>query len=156
MKISEKDKQAAFALLVLSAAAFIAYALFIAEPADKPASLEAFVASAAASPKIGLFLDGRGASGQTVILIGQCGTDLASGRLLGSHVVETYGCDDNGCISTSSAGNGSSKMTYEQVRKKLREVPYVEISAGTPSTLFFERHMEIRLDEGYNASCRIG
>jgi hypothetical protein len=156
MKISERDKQAAFALLVLLAAAVAAYALFFAEPAEKQSDLEGFVASAAASPKIGLFMDGREASAQEVISIGQCGTDLASGRLFGSHVVETYGCDNAGCISTSSEGNGSAKLTYEQARRKLREMPYVAISAGKPSTLFFERHIEIRLDASYNASCRLG
>lgn len=156
MKLSEKSKQAAFALLALCAAAVALYALLFSEPADKPSDLEGFVASVVSSPSIGLFMDARGASQATAKTLYQCGTDIAGGKLFGSHQVETYGCDDSGCLSTSSSGNGSTKLTYEQAKRKLRGLPYVAVMAGKPSTLFFERHIEIRLDNSFNGTCRIG
>ena len=157
MKISENDKNTAFAVLALAAIAVALYAIFLAEPADiaKP-DIEAFVNTASLSPKIGLLMDARGADTDTARLIYQCGTNLASGALYGSHIVETYGCDDTGCISTSSAQNGSTKLTYEQAKKKLRDIPYIGVALGKPKTLFFEKHVEIYLDKSFNGSCKIG
>ena len=156
MKISEKDKQAAFALLILAAAAVVAYALIFATPPDKPSSLDGFVANAANYDNISLFMDARGADTATARKIYQCGTDLAAGQLFGSHLVETYGCDDSGCISASSSQNGSARLTYESARLMLRGQPYVEIKQGSPQTLFFENHMEIYLDSSFNGTCKIG
>ncbi len=156
MKISEKDKQAAFALLLIAAAAVVAYAVFFAEAPDSPSTIEGFVANAAARNNLGLFMDARGTDAPTARKIFQCGTDLAAGKFFGSHTVETFGCDDTGCLSASSAANGSSRLTYEQARGQLRNQPYVEVKAGAPSTLFFENHVEISLDGSFNGTCRIG
>ena len=136
--------------------AVAAYVLFFAQPSDQPSTLEGFVANAANSSQLGLFMDARGTDSATARVLYQCGTDLASGKLFGSHIVETYGCDDTGCLHTSSAANGSDNLTYGQSLSKLRSIPYVEVAQGSQRTLFFAHHMEIYLDSGFNGSCRIG
>lgn len=153
---SERDRNALFALLVIAALAAAAYVLFFVQQTDRPSTLEGFVSNAANSSQLGLFMDARGADFATARVLYQCGTDLAGGKLFGSHIVETYGCDDTSCLHTSSTGNGSEGLTYDQTLSKLRSIPYVEVAQGSPRTLFFERHMEIYLDSSFNGSCRIG
>lgn len=154
--LSERDRTAIFALLIIAAAAAGAYALLSSRPSDQPSTLDAFVAGAANSSQLGLFMDARGTDAATARVLYQCGTDLAGGKLFGSHTVETYGCDDTGCLHTSSAANGSDNPTYEQALSSLRSMPYVEVAQGSPKTLFFEHHIEIYLDGSFNGSCRIG
>ena len=154
--LPERDRNALFALLALAAVAVAAYALLSAKPADQPSTLDAFVANAANSSQLGLFMDARGANATTARALYQCGTDLAGGKLFGSHIVETYGCDDTGCLHTSSAANGSDTPTYKQALASLGSMPYVEVEPGSPRTLFFANRIEIYIDGSFNGSCRIG
>ncbi|MEM4348698.1 MAG: hypothetical protein QXN37_03955 [Candidatus Anstonellaceae archaeon] len=154
MKISEKDKQIAFALLVLTAALVALYAIFFFEPYQKETNLEEFLQKAYASEKIALFLDARGTDEETARKIYQCATDLASGKFVGTKTVETYGCDDSQCIYMGSGG--TKHLTYEQVRQSLRDLLYIRVSAGAPSTKAFENRLEIKLDSNYSGGCKIG
>jgi hypothetical protein len=44
-------------------------------------------------------------------------------------------------------------MSFEQARKKVSQMPYFIIKQGDTSAYnFFERHMEILVGKGYNAT----
>ena len=156
IKLSERDRQAGFALLVVAAISLVAYVLFFTPPVDKPSDMDTFVGRVLGSNNVSLFLDARGASQESSRIVFQCGVDIAGGSLFGSKTVATYACDNDGCISANSASNGSNTLTYETVQKKLAGMPYVLVRSGVPSTLFFENHAEITIDESFNASCKLG
>ena len=156
IKLSERDRQAGFALLALLAVALVAYVVFLAPPTDTPSDMDTFVGRVLGAPAVSLFFDMRGTPPSDVSRIYQCGVDIAGGSLFGSKVVTTYACDDKGCISANSASNGSSTLTYEQVLKKLPGSPYILVKGGAPSTKFFLNHAEITVDQTFNASCKLG
>ena len=156
IKLSERDRQAAFALLAILAAGLAAYAIFIAEPPDPAADIDTFVGNVLASQNVALFFDMRNTPPEAASKIYQCGVDIAGGSLFGSKTVSTYACDDSECMAVNSAQNGSSRLTYEQVKKSLRGVPYILVKGGTPSTLFFTSHAEITVDESFNSNCKLG
>ena len=156
IKLSERDRQAGFALLAIAAVALVAYVLFFAPPPDTPSDMDTFVGKVLGVPAVSLFFDMRDAPPEAASKIYQCGVDIAGGKLFGSKTVTTYACDKDGCISANSASNGSTALTYEQVQKKLGGTLYVLVRAGAPSTKFFENHAEITLDETFNASCKLG
>ncbi|MCX8197544.1 MAG: hypothetical protein N3G80_04510 [Candidatus Micrarchaeota archaeon] len=154
MAFSEKDKLLAFVLLVLISLFVTIYAVFFFEPPKKQISLQEFLDAAYPAQTIALFLDARGADEEAARKIYQCGTDLAGGRFLGSKEVETYGCDDKECVYMGK--EGAKKMTLEQIKSRLRNMIYIQISFGAPSTKAYENRLEIRLDSSYNQSCKIG
>jgi len=154
--LSERDRQALFALLAIAAIGLAAYVLFLAEPADAPSDMDTFVGKVLASPNAALFFDVRGASAEEARIVYQCGVDLAGGSLFGSKTLSTYACDDNECMSVNSAQNGSNTLTYEQVRKNLRTLPYLMIKSGAPSSKFFASHAELTIDSSFNATCKLG
>jgi hypothetical protein len=154
--IKENDRRALFALLAVIAVALVAYAVFFYEPADTPSDIDTFVAKAMASDRVGLFLDARGADVDSARIVFQCGVDIAGGQLFGSKTLSTYACDDKECVAVNSAQNGSSTLTYDQVKKGLRTMPYIAIKSGTPDTKFFANHAEISVDESFGGSCRLG
>ena len=156
IKLSERDRQAGFALLALLAVALVAYVVFLSPPADTLSDMDTFVGRVLGAPAVSLFFDMRSAPPADVSRIYQCGVDIAGGSLFGSKTVTTYACDANGCISANSASNGSSTLTYEQVIKKLSGSPYILVRGGAPSTKFFLNHAEITVDGSFNASCRLG
>jgi hypothetical protein len=156
IKISERDRQAGFALLALLAVALVAYAVFLSPPADTPSDMDTFVGRVLGAPSVSLFFDMRDTPPSDVSRIYQCGVDIAGGKLFGSKTVTTYACDDKGCISANSASNGSSTLTYEQVQKKLSGSPYILVKGGAPSTKFFLNHAEITVDSSFTASCKLG
>ncbi|VVC00426.1 Uncharacterised protein [uncultured archaeon] len=156
VKISDKEKEIAFAILGVIAIAVGAYILFFAPPADRPSSIDGFYMAMANSSKAAIFLDARGLDAPSAQKVYQCGVDIVSGKLFGTKAVTTYACDNTGCLSANTAGNGTTTMTYEQVRHALPATPYAQISWGKPSTKFFERHMEITLDGTFNSTCRFG
>ncbi|MFA6907385.1 MAG: hypothetical protein WC263_01000 [Candidatus Micrarchaeia archaeon] len=157
IKLSERDRQAGFALLAILALGLVAYVVFLAPPADAPSDMDTFVGRVLGSKNVALLMDARGASQESKQIVFQCGVDIAGGSLFGSKVVTSYACDDkDGCISANSASNGSSALTYDTVLTKLRESPYIVVRAGAPSTAFFANHAEITVDESFNASCKLG
>ena len=156
IKLSERDRQAGFALLAVAAIALVAYVLFFTPPPDAPSDMDTFVGRVLGAPAVSLFFDVRNTPSGSVGKIYQCGVDIAGGSLFGSKTVTTYACDNDGCISANSASNGSSTLTYDTVQKKLRENPYILVRAGAPSTKFFYNHAEITIDESFNASCKLG
>ena len=154
--IKECGRRALFALLAVAAAALVAYIAFFYEPADAPSDMDAFVGRVMASDNVGLFLDARGLDADSARIVLQCGVDIAGGQLFGSKTVSTYACDDSECVAVNSAQNGSSTLTYDQVKKGLRSMPYIEIKSGEPDTKFFASHAEISVDSSYAGSCRLG
>jgi len=156
IRLSERDRRAAFALLAVLAAGLAAYVLFLAEPADPEADIDTFMGSVLSSQSVALFFDMRGSQPEDASRIYQCGVDIAGGSLFGSKTVSTYACDDSECIFANSAQNGSGRLTYEQVKMSLRGVPYILVRGGAPSTKFFSRHAEITVDESFSQSCKLG
>lgn len=154
MKLSEKDRNAAFALLAVLAVAAVLY-VALSAPADKPAGWEEFVGSVGKAESVGLYLDARGADQATAIKIYQCGADmiLTGRQLFGAKAINSYACDASGCISASSASNATNRLTPEQVMASIGTRPYILIKKGAPSTRVFERHVEISIDESYTGSC---
>ena len=156
IKLSERDRQAGFALLAVAAIALVAYVVFLAPPSDTPSDMDTFVGRVLGAPSVSLFFDMRNTPPEAASKIYQCGVDIAGGQLFGSKTVTTYACDSSGCISASSASNGSTTLTYDQVQKKLGEAPYIVVKGGMPSTKFFLHHAEITVDESFNTSCKLG
>lgn len=144
MKLSENDRIAAFALLVLLAAGGAAYLFLFSEPSDLPSDGREFYYSLRAADKVGIIYDARGGTDAQVTSAYQCGVDIISkGRFVGK-TLENIACDDTGCISAATTGNGTSRMTYDQAKKKLASAPYILIKTGEESSYqFFQRHMEI-------------
>src|SRR3989338_5999812 len=127
MKLSERDRNAAFALLIVLAVGVIIY-------------------------------DVRGADQQQVTSAYQCGVDIISKGRFAGMALENIACDESGCLSASTEGNGTSQMTFEQAKRKLESIPYILIKTGeSPSYSFFQRHMEIVIgkDTGNTTQCDI-
>ncbi|MFA5929535.1 MAG: hypothetical protein WC861_01505 [Candidatus Micrarchaeia archaeon] len=156
IRLTERDRKAGFALLVVAAIALAAYVALFMPPSDKPSDIDTFVGRVIGASNVSLLMDARGASQESARIVFQCGVDIAGGRLFGSKTVISYACDNGGCISVNSASNGSNTLTYDTVQRQLRGTPYVLVRAGAPSTAFFENHAEITLDESFNASCKLG
>jgi len=156
IRLSDSDRKAGLALLALLAVALVAYVFLFAEPQDAPSDMDTFVGHVLSAQSVALFYDVRGASPDAATKVFQCGVDINSGSLFGSKQITTYACDDSGCISASSAANGSSTLTYDTVRKKLRGTPYILLRAGAPSTSFFANHAEIAIDSSFNSTCKLG
>ncbi len=154
--LQEKDKQALFAVLAVVAVALVSYVAFFAEAPGTPSDLDTFVGYVLGSSDVALFLDARGADTDSARIVFQCGVDIAGGSLFGSKTISTYACDDNECISVNSEQNGSSKLTYDTVKRNLRGVPYIIVKSGAPDTKFFTNHAEISVDASYDQSCRLG
>lgn len=157
-RISERDRNAAFALLAIVALATAAYVFFLSEPYDPHSSDGSeFYSLLASAERVGLLYDVRGADDAQASAIYQCGVDMISkGRFVGK-AQEFIACSSDGCLSAASTQNGSSRMTFEQAKKKVSQVPYILIKPGESGYQFFQRHMEIYIGKGNagNATCDI-
>lgn len=158
MKLSEKDRIAWFALLVLLAIGGAAYLFIFSEPPDSPSDGREFYYALRAADRVGILYDVRGGADAQVTAAYQCGVDIISkGRFVGK-ALENIACDQQGCLSASTAGNGTSRQTYEQAKKKLAVIPYILIKTGENSSYsFFQRHMEIVIGKnaGNSTKCDI-
>ena len=157
-RISERDRNAAFALLAIVALAAAAYVLFLSEPYDPPSSDgREFYAGLTSASRVGLLYDVRGADDAQASAIYQCGVDMISkGRFVGKSQ-QILACDNSGCISSSPDTNGTNRLTFEQAKKKASQMPYILIKPGQSGYAFFQRHMEIYIGKGAegNATCDI-
>lgn len=155
--LSGRDRNALFAVLAVAALGAAAYVIFFSQPADNPADGSEFYARLTQADKVGFLYDVRGAQGDQVSAIYQCGVDMiGKGRFVGKEI-ENIGCEDGGCIGSITGMDGTSKVSYDEARRKLSSKPYILIKAGEPSYRFFERHMEISIGTGTpgNVSCDI-
>jgi len=155
--LSEGDRNALFAVLVVMAIGVASYALLFSAPADPEADGSEFYARLTASDTAGFLFDVRGANDAQASAIYQCGVDMISkGRFAGKALVN-IGCSEEGCLATNTAANGSSKLTYDQALKKFTATPYILIKSGEPSYKFYQRHMEIAIGKNMtqNSTCDI-
>lgn len=142
MKISEKDRQAAFvALAVVAIAAAACVVLF--GNADSPADGSEFYSSLKSADRVGFIYDVRGADSLQAAAAYQCGVDIISRGRFAGKVVQNVGCDATGCILASTSGNGTSSLTYDETLRKFDSVPYILVKPGEPGYKLFRRHMEI-------------
>ncbi len=156
INVTESQKQMLFGLLAIAALGIAAYVLFLSEPADNPADGSAFYYKLSASDKVGIVYDVRGATDKQTSAIYQCGVDMISKGRFAGKTLYNIGCDSGGCVSTSTETNGSYKLTFEQAKKKVSEMPYFIIKGGAESSYnFFERHMEILVGKDYNAAYNV-
>ena len=157
MKISEKDRTSAFAVLAIVALAAVAYVFFLSVPAqqDKASDWQHFVSYVDTANQTAVFMDARGADADTARKIYQCGADLLiTGRnLFGSKTLNTLGCDDTGCFYGQSTANASGSITLDNLEKQLASQPYILVKKGAPNAKIFEHHVEITLDQSYSQSC---
>ena len=159
MKFSEKDKQAAFAVLALLALAVAAYAVFFADhPDPRSASGGEFYLSLVNSSTVGFLFDVRGAQDSAqAAAIYQCGVNIiGKGRFAGK-TVQSIACDKSGCIASSSSGNGSRNMDFSEAQKQFAGIPYIQIMPGSGDPVFFLHHMEIYIPANItgNVTCDI-
>lgn len=153
INVSESQKQMLFALLAIAALGVAAYALFLSEPADNPADGSAFYYKLSESDKVSILYDVRGATDAQTSAIYQCGVDMISKGRFAGKTLYNIGCDSSGCVSASSAANGSDRLTFEQAKKRAATMPYFIIKQGDTSAYsFFERHMEITVGKDYSAT----
>ncbi|MFA6490113.1 MAG: hypothetical protein WCT52_05545 [Candidatus Micrarchaeia archaeon] len=155
--ISERGRNALFGVLAILAICAAAYVLFFSAPQDKEADGSGFYARLTSSDKVGLFYDVRGAQGEQASAIYQCGVDMiGKGRFAGK-AIEVIACEDSGCIDSSTDRNGTTRISYDEARRKISGVPYIVINAGEPAYKFFERHMEITIGANVsgNVTCDI-
>ena len=156
MKLSEKNRQALFAALAVIALIAIVYVLTLPPKyADKESDMNTFVNNVLPASRVSFFFDARGANITSSRKIYQCGVDMISTKLFGSKIIDTYACDDNECLGVSSDVNGSVKLSYDEVQKKIVQTPFIVISKGALGTKFFDHHAEISLDESFNSSCKL-
>ncbi len=158
MKLSENGRIVWFALLALLAIGGAAFLFVFSEPSDLPSDGREFYYSLRAADKVGIIYDARGGTEAQITATYQCGVDIISKGRFAGKTLENIACDQQGCISASTTGNGTSRMTYEQARKKLASVPYILIKTGEDSSYqFFMRHMEIVIGKtvGNSTKCDI-
>ncbi len=152
--LSEQNKQLLFAALAILAIGAAAYVFFLAEPPDNPSEDgRAFYYFVAGENKVGFLYDVRGADEKQISSIYQCGVDMISKGRFAGKTIFNIGCDENGCISTSSSANGSGSMDFEQAKRKLSGTPYFLVKpAETSAYKLFERHMEIYVGKDFVAA----
>ncbi|MCX8195167.1 MAG: hypothetical protein N3G22_03625 [Candidatus Micrarchaeota archaeon] len=158
MALSEKQKQALFAILAMAALGAAAFVFFFAQEPDFPSDGSEFYHRLASSGRVGFLYDVRGADERQIQGIYQCGVDIISRGRVAGKVVENIACDEGGCLFASSeGGNRTSIMTFEQAIRRFSDAPYILIKGGErPSYQFFKRHMEIYIGKGeWNGSCDI-
>ena len=59
IRLSERSRQALFALLAIFAIGLVSYVILFAEPKDTPADIDTFVGTVLGSPSVSLFFDMR-------------------------------------------------------------------------------------------------
>ncbi|VVC02430.1 Uncharacterised protein [Candidatus Burarchaeum australiense] len=149
LKLSENDRKACFALLVVLALGASAYALLISGPSDSPSDGQSFYYLLKGAAQVGILYDVRGAGSSQVTAAYQCGVDMISRGRFAGKALENIACDESGCLSASTGTNGTNRMTYEQAIRKFASEPYILIKTGeAPSYQFFQRHMEITIGKG--------
>lgn len=151
MKLSEKDKKAAFAVLVVAAAAIAAYALLLMPKSDLPSDGSEFYGMLQNSDRVGIFYDVRGAGPEQATAIYQCGVDIIGKGRFAQKKLEVVSCNEMECVTIKET------LGFEQAMKKLDGMPYILIKPGNGSYSFFQRHMEIYIPDGGfgNTSCDI-
>jgi len=156
--LTDKDKNTLLAALAIVALAAAAYVLFLSEPSDSPSDGFEFVGYLANAESAAFLYDTRGADDGQTQAIYQCGVDLISKGIVAGKNLVNIGCDADGCLSTTSTGNGSSSLTYEQAKKKVSPMPYILIKPAQQSSFsFYQRHMEIHIGKNITnaSSCSI-
>ena len=155
MKLSENDRKAAFALLVLSALGAAAYVFFLSEPADLPSDGRELYYSLKGAGRVGILYDVRMGDDRQISAIYQCGVDIISKGRFAGIALENIACDASGCLSVSTERNGTDRMTYEQAKKRLSAMPYILIKpADSSSYQLFQRHMEIDIGKNFTNASR--
>ena len=155
--LSERDRNAIFAVLVAVALFAASYVIFFPPSPDNEADGSEFYARMAAADKVGLLYDARVAQGDQASAIYQCGVDMISkGRFVGKEL-ENAACGQDGCIDSITGMNGTSRISFDEAQRRMSSKPYILIKAGAPSYKFFNRHMEISIgeDASGNVSCDI-
>jgi hypothetical protein len=158
LKLSENDRKAAFALLIILAVGASAYVFFIAGQQDSPSDGQNFYYLLKGAEKAGILYDVRGAGRMQVTAAYQCGVDMISKGRFAGKTLENIACDESGCLSASTGTNGTNRMTYEQAIRKFAAEPYIIIKTGEKSSYeFFQRHMEITIGKnaGNETKCDI-
>ncbi len=155
MKLSENDRKAGFALLVLAALGAAAYVFFLSEPADLPSDGRELYYLLKNAGRAGILYDVRQGSEQQASAIYQCGVDIISKGRFAGIALENIACDESGCLSVSTERNGTSRMTYEQAKRKFSSIPYILIKpADSSSYQLFQRHMEISIGKNFTNASR--
>ncbi len=154
MKLSEKDRNAALAVLALAAIFVAGYVLFFFESDPRSADGSEFYALLTKSEKVGFIYDVRGAEPLQASAIYQCGVDMIyAGRFAGREITN-IACDEEGCLSSAS---GSTKISFDQAKRQLSGSPYIQVKPGEPGYAFFQKHMEIYIGKNVtgNTTCDI-
>jgi len=155
LKLSEKDRQLLFAALVVAALGAAAYAFFLSTPEDKLSDGNEFYRLLSASGSAGFLYDVRGADQEQAQAIYQCGVDIISKGRLAGKALDNIACDETGCIAASTASNGTSRLTFEQAKRRLSSAPYIQIGPDAVSSYrFFQRHMEIYIGKNTGNATR--
>jgi len=151
MKLSERDRNAAVAVLAVAAIAMAAYAVFLSPKSDMPSDGSEFYSMLQSSDEVGIFYDVRGADPAQATAIYQCGVDIISKGRFAQKKLEVISCDDKECMTITET------LGFEQARKKIGAVPYILIKPGDGAYSFFQRHMEIYIGKNAtgNATCDI-
>jgi hypothetical protein len=154
--LPETSRQILFAALVVLALALALIAFFL-PPQDSEADGSEFYLRLKNSPKVGFLFDTRGAEESQASAIYQCGVDIISRGRFANKTIEIIACSQEGCLSSSTDKNGTSKISFDEAVRRLSDIPYIAIKPGTPSYKFFQRHMEIMIgkDISGNATCDI-
>lgn len=155
--LSEESRNALFAVIALAAVLLAGYVLFLSPPPDSPADGNEFYSRLVAADRVGFLYDVRGANAEQTSAIYQCGVDMISRGRFAGKALENIGCEDGGCIASSTDSNGTTRVSYEEARRMLSSMPYILIKAGEPSYQFFQRHMEITIgpENSGNVTCDI-
>lgn len=145
--LSQRDRNALFALLAILALGAAAYALFFSGPQDalSPDGQE-FYSRLVSSPRATILYDVRGVENDAQnSRIYQCGVDIISSGIFAGKQLNVIGCSEEGCLSMAGGYNGSSRMGIEQAKKEAAASPYILIKPGASGYAFYQRHMEISI-----------
>ncbi|MCX6772425.1 MAG: hypothetical protein NTV88_01490 [Candidatus Micrarchaeota archaeon] len=157
MKLSEKDKTTAFAVLAIVALAVVAYVFFFsnANATEDKAAADAkpFYSLLVNSSKVGVLYDVRGADDAQAQSIYQCGVNIISKGAFAGKDLQVIGCDANGCLSSNQGNNSSSQMNYQQALSSLSGKPYILIDGASESGLkYFQKHLQITLGKNVTSA----
>jgi len=146
MKLSEKDRTTAFAVLAIVALAAVAYVFFFSNADSTASDAKPFYSLLINSDKVGILYDVRGTSDQQSQAIYQCGVNIISKGAFAGKELQVIGCDANGCLSSSQGTNSSSQMNYQSALSSLSGKPYILVDGDSESGLkYFQKHLQITL-----------
>jgi hypothetical protein len=145
--LSQRDRDALFALLAIAALGAAAYALFLSGQPDAPSpDGHEFYSLLIASQGATILYDVRGVEDDAQnSRIYQCGVDIISSGIFAGKSLYVIGCSEEGCLSMSGGSNGSNRMGIDQAKKEASSAPYILIKPGKSGYAFYQRHMEIMI-----------